>query len=427
MNGVAEQIAVTTRVVPLTQAVELNPRPDRAALPDDLEVSFVPMAAVEAATGRMDATAVRRFGEVKKGYTIFREGDVLFAKITPCMENGKMAVARGLHNGIGCGSTEFHVLRPQPGVDAHYIYHFVSSARFRAEAAHHMTGAVGQKRVPAPFLEQCDIPLPDLGEQRRIVAEIEKHFSRLDEAVANLKRVKANLKRYKTAVLDAAVNGTIGIENAASGAGLPAGWQWSSVGELATVGTGATPARSNEAFWGGTIPWITSSAVNEPFVDAADQFVTAEALRQTNLTLYPPGTLLVAMYGEGKTRGKCSELCIAATINQALAALQMDPAVRPWLKLFLEHNYGNTRRIASGGVQPNLNLGLIRSIALPLPPLNEQHRIVAEVDRRLSIAREIGTEIDASLARAQALCTATLTRAFFQPPERHDSRGSDET
>lgn len=128
MNGVAEQIAVTTRVVPLTQAVELNPRPDRAALPDDLEVSFVPMAAVEAATGRMDATAVRRFGEVKKGYTIFREGDVLFAKITPCMENGKMAVARGLHNGIGCGSTEFHVLRPQPGVDAHYIYHFVSSA-----------------------------------------------------------------------------------------------------------------------------------------------------------------------------------------------------------------------------------------------------------------------------------------------------------
>jgi len=264
-------------------------------------------------------------------------------------------------------------------------------------------------------------------EQERIVAEVEKQFSRLDEAVANLKRVKANLKRYKTAVLDAAVNGRLGIEDAASGAGLPAGWQWSSVGELATVGTGATPARSNEAFWGGTIPWITSSAVNEPFVAAADQSVTAEALRQTNLTLYPPGTLLVAMYGEGKTRGKCSELRIAATTNQALAALQVDPAVRPWLKLFLEHNYDNTRRIASGGVQPNLNLGLVRSIGLPLPPVNEQHRIVAEVDRRFSIAREIGTEIDASLARAQALRSATLTRAFFQPPECHDSRGSDET
>jgi len=265
-------------------------------------------------------------------------------------------------------------------------------------------------------------------EQERIVAELEKQFSRLDEAVANLKRVKANLKHYKVAVLEVAVKGRIGVEGAASNDELPTGWQWRSVGELATVGTGATPARSNEAFYrGGAIPWITSSAVNEPFVDAADQFVTDEAARKTNLTLYPPGTLLVAMYGEGKTRGKCSELRIAATTNQALAALQADPAVRPWLKLFLEHNYDNTRRIASGGVQPNLNLGLIRSIKLPVPPAEEQHRIVAEVDRRLSIAREIGTEIDASLARAQALRTATLTRAFFQLPECHDSRGSDET
>ena len=297
----------------------------------------------------------------------------------------------------------------------------------RSHFAGNAQQVVGMASISQKQLADFPIVLADLDEQRRIVAELEKQFSRLDEAVANLKRVKANLKRYKTAVLDAAVNGRIGIEDAASGAGLPAGWQWSSVGELATVGTGATPARSNEAFWGGTIPWITSSAVNEPFVDAADQFVTAEALRQTNLTLYPSGTLLVAMYGEGKTRGKCSELRIAATTNQALATLQVDPAVRPWLKLFLEHNYDNTRRIASGGVQPNLNLGLIRSIGLPLPPVNEQHRIVAEVDRRLSIAREIGTEIDASLARAQALRTATLTRAFFQPPECHDSRGSDET
>lgn len=363
----------------------------------------------------MDATGIRRFGEVKKGYTTFREGDVLFAKITPCMENGKMAVARGLVNGVGCGSTEFHVLRPRPGVDAHYVYHFVSSARFRAEAAHHMTGAVGQKRVPAAFLEGCVIPLPDLDEQRRIVAEIEKQFSRLDEAVANLKRVRANLKRYKASVLNAAVKGRIGIDHAEGDGDLPNGWKWTSVGEIAKVGTGATPSRSNEAFYeGGTVPWVTSAAVNEPFVDAADQFVTDLALRQTNLSLYPPGTLLVAMYGEGKTRGKCSELRIAATTNQALAALQVDPTVRPWLKMFLHHNYDDTRRIASGGVQPNLNLGLIRAIKLPIPPLAEQHRIVADVDRRLSIVREVEAEVDASLKRAQALRQAVLLRAFAE-------------
>jgi hypothetical protein len=103
---------------------------------------------------------------------------------------------------------------------------------------------------------------------------------------------------------------------------------------------------------------------------------------------------------------------IAATTNQALAALQVDPAVRPWLKLFLEHNYDNTRRIASGGVQPKLNLGLIRAIRLPLPPANEQRRIVAEVDRRLSIVREVETEVDANLKRAQALRQTVLQRAF---------------
>ncbi len=152
---------------------------------------------------------------MKKGYTVFREGDVLFAKITPCMENGKMAVARGLRNGVGCGSTEFHVLRARPGVDPHYVYHVVSSDRFRAEAAHHMTGAVGQKRVPTAFLEQCEIPVPDLDEQRRIVAELEKQFSRLDEAVANLKRVKANLKRYEDARLAMQRNGGLSVERAA--------------------------------------------------------------------------------------------------------------------------------------------------------------------------------------------------------------------
>ena len=360
---------------------------------------------------------ITRKGLESSSARLLPAGTVLFTSRAPI---GYVAIAR---NPVATNQG-FKSFVLKDGVLPEYVYWWLKGSKQRAEA---LASGTTFLELSGANAKKLPIPMAPIDEQRRIVAEIEKQFSRLDEAVANLKRVKANLKRYKTAVLDAAVNGRLGIEDAASGAGLPAGWQWSSVGELATVGTGATPARSNEAFWGGTIPWITSSAVNEPFVAAADQSVTAEALRQTNLTLYPPGTLLVAMYGEGKTRGKCSELRIAATTNQALAALQVDPAVRPWLKLFLEHNYDNTRRIASGGVQPNLNLGLVRSIGLPLPPVNEQHRIVAEVDRRFSIAREIGTEIDASLARAQALRSATLTRAFFQPPECHDSRGSDET
>lgn len=443
------------RTVYLSEAVELNPKPDRRALTDDTEVSFVPMAAVEAASGHMDPSAIRRYAEVKKGYTHFQDGDVLFAKITPCMENGKMAVAHSLRNGVGLGSTEFHVLRPREGVDPHYVYHFVSSGRFRSEAAHHMTGAVGQKRVPLAFLEQSQIPLPDLDEQCRIVAEFEKQFSRLDEAVAGLQRVKANLKRYKAAVLKAAVEGRLvpteaelarregrNYETGAQllqriletrriqwqGKGkykeptapnmvalskLPEGWAWATVGQLAEVGTGATPQRGKvEYYQDGKIPWVTSAVVNQSYVDEASEFVSAIALEKTNLTLYPAGTLLVAMYGEGKTRGKCSELRISATTNQALAALQADADIRSYLRLFLGHNYEETRKVASGGVQPNLNLSLIRSIQLPMPPLAEQQRIVSEVERLFSIVLESEAVIDTNLKRAQVLKQAILTISF---------------
>lgn len=441
------------RVVPLSEAVVVNPKVDRTLLADDTLVSFVPMAAVGAADGSIDASTLRPYAEVKKGYTHFRDNDVLFAKVTPCMENGKMAVARKLHNGKGFGSTEFHVLRPRDGVDPHYVYHFVSSQTFRKDAARHMTGAVGLRRVPTAFLESAEIPLPSLDVQREIVAELEKQFSRLDEAVANLQRVKANLKRYKASVLKAAVEGRL-VETEAtlarregrayetseqllqrvleeqqakwSGRGkwktpesptadttLPEGWTWASIDQLADVGTGATPKRDKAAYWNdGNVPWVTSSVVNGDYVDQASEFVTKLALAETNLTLYPIGTLLIAMYGEGKTRGKCTELRIPVATNQALAALQVDSSIRGYLRHFLELNYEEMRKFASGGVQPNLNLSLMRAVCVPLPPLAEQARIVAEIDRQLSIICEVEAEVGANLLRAKGLRHSVLAKSF---------------
>ncbi len=152
--------------------------------------------------------------------------------------------------------------------------------------------------------------------------------------------------------------------------------------------------------------------MNGDYVDEASEFVTQLALAQTNLTLYPVGSLLIAMYGEGKTRGKCTELRIPAATNQALAALQVDPSVRGYLRHFLELNYEEMRKVASGGVQPNLNLSLVKAVCVPLPPLGEQIRIVSEVDRHLSIVREVEAEVDTNLKRAQALRQATLSRSF---------------
>jgi type I restriction enzyme S subunit len=194
---------------------------------------------------------------------------------------------------------------------------------------------------------------------------------------------------------------------------LPEGWVWANVDQLAVVGTGATPQRNHAEYYvNGDIAWVTSAVVNERFVDHAIEFVTASALEKTNLTLYPPGTLLIAMYGEGKTRGKCSELRISATTNQALAALQADADTRAYLRLFLDFNYEETRKVASGGVQPNLNLSLVRSIRVPLPPVAEQRRIVAEVDRHLSLANEAEAQVNANLQRAERLRQSILSRAF---------------
>jgi len=182
------------RTVALGEIVEINPRPGGDEFNDDLLASFIPMKCVEEESGRFQPFGDKKVAKVRKGYTPFRDGDVIFAKVTPCMENGKAAVLKGLTNGIGFGSTEFFVLRPKAGLDAHYLFHFILRSNFRREAARNMTGAVGLRRVPKAWFEQQTIPLPEPKEQRRIVAEIEKQFTRLDAGVAALKRVQANLK-----------------------------------------------------------------------------------------------------------------------------------------------------------------------------------------------------------------------------------------
>ena len=197
---------------PIGEIAEINPTLDKSVIADDLRVSFVPMPGVEAESGRIDVSASRPFAEVKKGYTPFQEGDVLFAKITPCMENGKMAIVPKVQGKLGFGSTEFHVLRPPEGISAEYLYHFVSSKRFRIDAEHNMTGAVGQRRVPAPYLAKESLPIPPSAEQRRIVAKIEELFSELDKGIETLKTAKAQLAVYRQAILKDAFEGKLTAE-----------------------------------------------------------------------------------------------------------------------------------------------------------------------------------------------------------------------
>lgn len=194
---------------PVSIAAELNPTRSRPEMADDQLVDFVPMASVAVELGGIDLDRARPAHEVRKRYTQFQEGDVLFAKITPCMENGKIAVVPPLRSNVGYGSTEFHVLRPRPDVHPKWLAHFLAQADFRKKARRSMSGSAGQLRVPGKWLDEQEMPLPTLDIQKQVLGKIEEFFSDLDAGVATLERARAKLKRYRASVLKAAVEGRL--------------------------------------------------------------------------------------------------------------------------------------------------------------------------------------------------------------------------
>lgn len=184
------------------------------------------MPAVKAETGEIKLDLLRPWASVKKGYTNFRDGDVLFAKITPCMENGKVALCEGLLRGLGAGSTEFHVIRPgQCALEGKYLLFYLLQRSVRSNARLVMKGAAGQLRVPLDFLLELPVPLPPLPEQRRIVAEIEKQFTRLASAIELISAVRKRLETYLNSALPrfCALPPDISLDGKAE---LPHGWRW---------------------------------------------------------------------------------------------------------------------------------------------------------------------------------------------------------
>jgi type I restriction enzyme S subunit len=160
----------------------INPRVDRSVPRDEnTGTSFIPMEAIDEIKGKIAKIITRKYSEISKGYTFFKEGDVLFAKITPCMQNGKSAIAENLSDGIGFGSTEFHVLRPKEGIIKEWIYYFVRTPEFRKRAEERFEGSAGQQRVPNDFMEESLIPLPQRTEdQIKIVSDLKLKMNQLE-------------------------------------------------------------------------------------------------------------------------------------------------------------------------------------------------------------------------------------------------------
>lgn len=434
----------------LGKVCDINPpKPKLAGVPDDTAVLFVPMAAVDEVSGEIVSAERRELGDVrKKSYKSFTTGDVLFAKITPCMENGKAAVVPAIDTGIGFGSTEFHVLRPRGETSARLIWHFVRQPSFRRVAEANMTGTVGQMRVPVDFVETFPITLPPPGLQEQLVRTMDGAGSAARSAREHLSNCRRALKRFRGALLAAACSGRLTAEwreiarpdddaqdiitaiaarrngkqrqivariGDDQGEDLPDGWCWAPLGFLVDVATGATPLRAQSDYYGGSIPWVTSGAVNAGIITKASEAITPLAIKETNAKVFPTGTLLVAMYGEGQTRGRVAELGIDAATNQAVAALLFDEVaeeLRAYLRLFLLENYERIRRQAFGGVQPNLSLGVIKETPVPLPPRSEQAEIVNRASALLDMASAIERRMESTRRQVSRSADAMLTRMF---------------
>ncbi|MBE9139874.1 restriction endonuclease subunit S [Nodosilinea sp. LEGE 07088] len=197
---------------------------------------------------------------------------------------------------------------------------------------------------------------------------------------------------------------------------VPDGWLWERIGTFALVGTGATPARDRPDYYvPEEIAWVTSGETSQEAVFSTKEKISRKAVEETNVTVYPPGTLIVAMYRQGKTRGQITELKIHAGTNQACAAIQLvDESLhhKDYIKLFFQKSYEELREHAAGGAQPNLNVGKISHTPVSLPPLAEQHRIVQKVDALMALCDQLKARLAQADDTRRHLAEAVVDQAI---------------
>lgn len=391
--------------------------------PETIEnLFYIGLEHIEKDTGRLTIdVAESNINTIKnKFYT----NQILYGKLRPYLNKVYLATQSGV-----C-STDILVFNVSEAIYSKYAFHYMLSRQFVNDMSANTSG-VNLPRVSTKYINSYKFPLAPLSEQRAIATKIEQLFSELDNGIANLKTAKSKLEIYRQAILKQAFEGGLTKDwrkkqpknhgnhvnqKNHSTDNLPETWKWVKLEDLAIVGTGATPKRGDSNYWlNGSIAWITSGALNDLYVKEASEFITEAAIKETNCKIFPKGSLLIAMYGEGKTRGKCSELMISAATNQAIASIEINDKFKEYkkyIKWFLLKNYDDIRMLSSGGVQPNLNLTIVKNTKLPFCPIEEQTQIVQEIETRLSVCDKLNEAIEQSLEKAQALRQSILKKAF---------------
>jgi len=355
------------------------------------------MAAVDEVNGSIVDRQTREFGAVAKGFPSFANGDVLFAKITPCMENGKAAIALNLTNGIGAGSTEFFVLRPKQDVLPEYVFHFVRQPSFRDSCKANFTGSAGQQRVPRSYLERATLPLPPLREQRRIV-------SLLDQATEIRRRADAARTKARS-IIPALFHEMFGDLSSSEN-----GWpikMVSSVGEV-KLGRQRSPKYQTGQF---TRPYVRVANVFEDRIDVSDLLSMDFDDRDFATYRLVPGDILL---NEGQSielvgrpamwRDEVKDCCFQNTLvrfrcNAALIVPEFALATFLWM-----YRTGQLSKISSK-TSNVAHLGASRFAKLPiaLPPLPLQAAFAQKAQGLEATARALDAAADKAKAMAAAL------------------------
>ena len=359
-------------------------------------LQYVGMEDVESNTGKFIGS--KEYRRMKSTTAYFDKSCVLYGKLRPYLN--KVFVP----NFDGHSSTEFVTLRANLNVlSREWLAHWLRSAEVVEEMSVNVTGT-RMPRADLNYLKEIEIPLPPLAEQKKIVAKIEKLMAKIDEA----KKLRAQALADTKNLLPSALHKIFSE-------GKKKGWEEKEIQEISKVGTGATPLKSNHEYYGGNVPWVTSKSTSFWYIDKADDYITDLAVKNTNCKIFPVHTLVVAMYGQGKTRGQVSELMIEATTNQALATFVVNESYAQvgFVKYFLLLNYEKMRMLSEGGPQLNLNLGKLKTMKIPLPPLAEQKKIVKYLDSLSAKARHLQTLQTKTAQDLATLQTSILHKAFI--------------
>jgi type I restriction enzyme S subunit len=360
------------------------------------------------------------------------------------------ATAGKLNLGIDCAiGRSVAAIRPTPAISQLLLY-FQLLTRV-AELRAGSTGSA-QGVISRDMLASLDVVLPPLLEQERIANKLDALLARVDACRGRLDRVPTILKRFRQAVLAAATIGELTKEWREGSANeptasdllhriaeererrslssasrsieseaidvpvlrLPETWTWCRVGQIADVRLGGTPSRREETYWNGDIPWVSSGEVANSRIANTSEKITRLGLENSNAKLYPRGTVLIAMIGEGKTRGQSALLEIDATTNQNAAGIvfETDGIEPEYVWYWALGEYERNRSVGRGGNQPALNGAKVRALPLPLPPTSEQRAIVERVRTLFALADELDRRLDAASSVSERLAPALLSKAF---------------